>query len=152
MTAGAADARISTGLDGLDTVLDGGLIPGRSYLLCGEPGTGKTLFGAQFLAAGVDADETALFVNLEEAPEDVERNAAAAGVDVTGVEFLDLRPDADVFTGSRDYDVFAPAGVEQERIAERITETVEALEPDRVFVDPLTKLRYVTADESRFDR
>ena len=144
------DDRIPTGIDGLDGVLEGGLIRGRSYLLRGQPGTGKTLFGAEFLSRGVTDGETALFVNLEESEADVRRNAAAAGVDVSGVAFLDLRPEAAVFTEGGDYDVFAPAEVEQEHLSGRITETVESLEPDRVFVDPLTKLRHVAAGESGF--
>jgi circadian clock protein KaiC len=57
--------RVSTGIEGLDDVLHGGLIPGRSYLLRGEPGTGKTALGFNYLIAGVEADETVLCINLE---------------------------------------------------------------------------------------
>ncbi|MCS7309588.1 MAG: recombinase, partial [Armatimonadetes bacterium] len=46
------EARISTGVPGLDEVLEGGLLPRRAYLLRGAPGTGKTLLGLHFLAAG----------------------------------------------------------------------------------------------------
>ena len=43
--------RISTGIQGLDHVLRGGLLPGRAYLVYGEPGTGKTTLGLHFLSS-----------------------------------------------------------------------------------------------------
>lgn len=46
--------RASTGIDGLDTILDGGFVPGRAYLARGQPGTGKTIFGYHYLTPGVD--------------------------------------------------------------------------------------------------
>ncbi|MGA9400859.1 ATPase domain-containing protein [Haladaptatus sp.] len=44
--------RQSTGVRGFDIVLNGGLIPNRSYVLHGEAGTGKTVLGLRFLEAG----------------------------------------------------------------------------------------------------
>ena len=45
-------SRVSTGVPGLDEVLYGGLLPRRSYLLRGGPGTGKTILGMHFLHEG----------------------------------------------------------------------------------------------------
>ena len=47
----------STGVAGLDDVLNGGLTKGRLFLLEGHPGTGKTTIGLQFLLAGREAGE-----------------------------------------------------------------------------------------------
>jgi circadian clock protein KaiC len=44
--------RSSTGIEGLDEILQGGLVPCRAYLVRGGPGTGKTTLGLHFLAAG----------------------------------------------------------------------------------------------------
>ncbi|SEO45886.1 KaiC protein [Halogranum amylolyticum] len=42
-------SRLSSGIDGLDDVLNGGYLEGDAYLIRGEPGTGKTLLGLHFL-------------------------------------------------------------------------------------------------------
>ena len=56
----AADERLSTGIERLDDVLHGGLIPRRGYLVSGAPGTGKSILGLHWLAAGAADGETAL--------------------------------------------------------------------------------------------
>jgi len=142
--------RLSTGIDGLDEILDGGLIPERSYMLRGRAGSGKTILGLHVLQAGVDAGETSLFINLEEDLADLKVNAAALGFDTDAIEFLDLSPTADVFTEDRSYDVFEASEVEQEPLTERIVEAVAEVEPDRVVVDPLTQLRYLTSSDYQF--
>ena len=45
--------RIQTGIQGFDQLIYGGLPQGRSYLVSGEPGTGKTIFSIQFLLEGL---------------------------------------------------------------------------------------------------
>jgi circadian clock protein KaiC len=45
--------RVSTGIAELDVVIEGGLKAGKTYLVVGEPGTGKTVFGLQFLVSGL---------------------------------------------------------------------------------------------------
>ncbi|KAB1189973.1 AAA family ATPase [Haloferax sp. MBLA0076] len=142
--------RLSTGVDGLDSILHGGLIAGRSYLIRGEPGTGKTILGTQFLKAGVDNGETALFINLEESEADIRQNAASLGIDLAGVEFLDLSPSANVFVEDQSYDILSASDVEKEPFIDAVTEAVSTLDPDRVFVDPITQLRYLTPDEHQF--
>ncbi|WP_435157293.1 ATPase domain-containing protein [Haladaptatus sp. DFWS20] len=142
--------RISTGVPGLDEILHSGIIPERSYLVRGDPGTGKTILGMKYLTAGVEAGETVLFVNLEESADDIRDNAATLDIDLSDVHFLDLSPDSDVFVDEQSYDIFSPSEVEQEPLTTAITDRVEAIEPDRVFIDPLTKLRHLTSDEYQF--
>ena len=149
MTTGSLE-RISTGSAGLDTILYGGLITERSYLVRGDPGTGKTILGMQYLTAGTDAGETSLFVNVEETEDDIRRNASTLGIDLSDVHFLDLSPSSDVFSEDQSYDIFAPDEVEQDPITGQITSEVERLSPDRVFIDPLTKLRHLSPDEYQF--
>ncbi|WP_430503752.1 ATPase domain-containing protein [Haloparvum sp. PAK95] len=142
--------RLSTGIAGLDEILNGGVIPDRSYMLRGHAGAGKTIVGLHFLEAGIEADETSLFINLEEDLSDLKANAEALGFDTEAIEFLDLSPSADVFTQDQSYDVFAASEVEQEPLTEQIVEKVEAVEPDRVVVDPITQLRFLTSDDYQF--
>ncbi|WP_267640900.1 ATPase domain-containing protein [Haloarchaeobius amylolyticus] len=143
-------SRITTGVDGLDEVLHGGLIPQRSYMVTGRPGTGKTILGLHYLTAGLAADESCLYINLEESTADIRANAAALGFDLSGVEFLDLSPTADAFTENDQYYVFAPDEVESPGVVDRIGEEVRRVDPDRVFVDPLTQLRNLAPDDYQF--
>ncbi|MFC7133372.1 MULTISPECIES: ATPase domain-containing protein [Salinibaculum] len=143
-------ARLSTGIDGLDSILHGGLIEERSYMVRGPPGAGKTILGFHFLLAGVERGERVLFINLEEDLDDLKANAASLGFETDDVDFLDLSPSADVFTEDESYDVFPTAEVEQQPLTEEIVERVRAVEPERVVVDPLTQLRYLTSGEYQF--
>jgi len=71
--------RIVTGISGLDEVLNGGLPKGRSVLVVGSPGSGKTTFAMQFLVGGVKSGETGLYVSLDEKPDRVKSDLASFG-------------------------------------------------------------------------
>lgn len=150
MSASAGDGRLSTGIAGLDEILYGGLLPGRSYLIRGGPGTGKTTLGLHFLIAGAQCGEKVLYITLAEEKEDLVANAARSGMSLEGVDFLDLSPGADYFAEVQTYDIFAPAEVEREPVTNQITAAVEQLRPTRVFLDPLTQFRYLSTDVFQF--
>ncbi len=142
--------RLSTGIPGLDEIMQGGLIPGRSYLIRGGPGTGKTTLGLHFLATGAANGEKTLFINMGETEEQLRKNAAVSGFDLSSVAFLDLSPTPDFFTEVQTYDVFSPAEVEREPTTNRIVAEVEALRPQRVFLDAITYFRYLSPDAFQF--
>ena len=119
-------------------------------MLRGGAGTGKTILGLHYLTAGVDAGEDCLFVAFEEPAGDIHENAAALGFDLDGVEILDLSPDASRFLDEAQYSVFAPDEVDDESVTDRIVAAVEVTDPDRVFVDPLTQLQYLSPDDYQF--
>jgi circadian clock protein KaiC len=139
--------RLSTGVAGLDRVLDGGLIEGRSYVVRGTAGAGKTILGMEFLAEG---DGSSLFVSFDESERSLRENAEALGVDLSGVEIVDLSPGADRFLTDQSYDVFEPDEVEGTDVADAVTDAVDRTDPGRVFLDPLTHLRYLSPDDYRF--
>jgi len=61
--------RIKSGINGLDNLVNGGFPQGHSVLLCGAPGTGKTIFGLQFLYKGAkNFNQNGLYVSIEEHP------------------------------------------------------------------------------------
>ncbi|GAB6879337.1 ATPase domain-containing protein [Halorubrum gandharaense] len=148
----SSDERASTGIEGFDDVLRGGLVPERSYMLRGGPGTGKTIVGCHFLTAGVAAGESTLFVNFEEPTERVRENARSLGFDLSNVTFLDLTTNAETFTEDRGYGIFEADEVEAGDVSHRIVDAVDRVEPDRAFVDPMTQLRNVLRDDAQFRR
>jgi circadian clock protein KaiC len=147
---GSTNSRVPVGIEGVDEVLNGGLLPGRAYMLRGDAGTGKTIVGFHYLAAGVAAGESCLFVAFEESEADVRANAAALGFGLDDVDILDLSPSADRFLNEEQYSVFAPDEVENRSVTDKIVSAVESVDPDRVFVDPITQLQYLSADDFQF--
>jgi circadian clock protein KaiC len=142
--------RLSIGIAGLDEILHGGLMPRRSYLVRGGPGTGKTTLGFHFLTTGVASSESTLFITFVEPEEDLRENAFHLGFNLDGINFLDLSPTSDFFTQVETYDIFSPSEVEREPITQKIIEYIEKLQPQRVFIDTITQFRYLSADEYQF--
>jgi circadian clock protein KaiC len=142
--------RQSTGVDGLDEILGGGLVPGRAYLVRGGPGTGKTTLGLHFLRAGATDGEPSLYITLAEPADQIRQNAQTLGLDLDGVDFLDLSPDSDFFTQGQSYDLFTPGEVERDPLTRQIRERVTRLRPKRVFLDAVTQLRYLSPDPFQF--
>jgi len=85
--------KIGTGIRGLDKMLNGGLVPGRAYIVSGPPGSGKTILGSQFLVDGVEGGERVLFVALEEPPNELKYNLRVFGWPIEGIEVLDANSD-----------------------------------------------------------
>ena len=145
--------RISTGIKGLDKILQGGLIPGDSYLIRGEAGSGKTTLGLHFLCAGLESDRqvdnSRLFVSLSEPEAKIVRNAEARNFPVQEIEFLDLSPSSR-FVEEEDYNVFPSSEVEQQPLLEKIIDKIKNMQPQRIFIDGLTQLRYLSSDDYRF--
>jgi KaiC/GvpD/RAD55 family RecA-like ATPase len=79
--------KVATGIKGLDDMLDGGLPLGRCILVCGGPGSGKTIFGIQFLCNGaVNYGETGLYVSLSESPIHLREDMSSLGLDIERLE------------------------------------------------------------------
>ncbi|HYF04036.1 MAG TPA: ATPase domain-containing protein [Patescibacteria group bacterium] len=149
MTEQLIEKKVSTGVPGLDKLLKGGLVHGRAYLIRGGPGNGKTTLGLHFLTAS-PTDEKSLFITLAESEDQIRENAASLGIDLSNITILDLSPNKKFFAESQSYDIFSPAEVEREPIAQRIVEEVDAIKPHRVFIDSMTQLRYLSTDEFHF--
>jgi len=78
--------RITSGVKGLDEVLSGGLPRGRTILVVGSPGSGKTTFAMQFLVGGARNGERGLYVTLDEKPETVKADLASFNWNLDGLE------------------------------------------------------------------
>src|SRR3954447_1697457 len=92
--------RLETGIPGFDSITNGGVAAGRATLVVGTSGTGKTIFGLQFLAAGArQFGQKGVLVTFEEAPEDLVKNAESFGWGLTDLvaddvfRIVDASPD-----------------------------------------------------------
>jgi circadian clock protein KaiC len=77
---GTALAKTPTGIQGLDEITFGGLPKGRTTLICGSAGCGKTLLSVEFLVHGaMQFNEPGVFIAFEENEEDLRKNVASLG-------------------------------------------------------------------------
>ncbi len=75
-------AKSPTGINGLDEITYGGLPKGRPTLVCGNPGSGKSLFASEFLLHGArEYNEPGLLVSFEESESEIIKNVASLGFD-----------------------------------------------------------------------
>jgi circadian clock protein KaiC len=143
---------VTTGITGLDEILEGGFVANRTYLLTGPPGGGKTTLGWHFLTAGSAAGEPVLFLTFGEPRTDLVQNARSSGFTIENVAFCDLSPNAELFSDLRSYDIFPASEVELEPTTHAIMSAVRTVRPTRVFVDSMTALRYLAKDDADFRR
>jgi len=71
-----------TGIDGLDEILNGGIVRNSTTLVSGNPGAGKTILGLQYIYNGVESfDEKGIFLSFEENAEDIAEAAESIGLE-----------------------------------------------------------------------
>src|SRR5213075_31878 len=76
---------ISTGINGLDSLLDGGFAFNRLHLVEGHPGTGKTTLALQFLMEGRRRGEKGLYITLSETKAELLQVAESHGWSLDGI-------------------------------------------------------------------
>jgi circadian clock protein KaiC len=135
--------RVATGVGALDDVIGGGLPAGRSLLVCGPAGTGKTTLALQFLAAGIQAGERGMLALVDQKPRHVIEDARGLGWDIERwindktLRLLDASP------------YFTAAGKRQPPAAEiagDLARQVRGFRAKRLVIDPITSL--VANDQS----
>lgn len=98
----SSPSKAHTGIEGFDEITDGGLPRGRTTLLEGGPGSGKTLFALRFLVQGAqDCDEPGIFVAFEETSKRIVANAESFNWNLEELQrkklfFLDAQPTPDL--------------------------------------------------------
>src|SRR5580658_4318265 len=121
-------ALIKTGIEGLDGILLGGIPRANVILVQGETGTGKTLFGTEFIYRGiVEFDEPGMIVVFETSAHKLMRDAAAMG---WNIEDLQARRKLQVvFTSPEvlDQEVRSPDSL--------LLETAADIGAHRIFID-----------------
>jgi circadian clock protein KaiC len=145
-------ARCSSGCTGLDDVLGGGLPAGHVYLIEGEPGTGKTTLGLQFISEGVRRGENVLYVTLSESSDELINVATMHGLDIDSDVVLEVRPSEEDLTPDGQYTVFHPAEVELKDRVQTIMAEVDRRKPTRLVIDALSEVRMLAKDPLRYRR
>jgi len=140
-------SRVKSGVPGLDRILDGGFLAGRSYLVSGGPGAGKTTLGLHFLTE--EASGQSLLISLCEARHTIIQDAYGIGIDISGVLSIDLSPVA-AHEESDVYTVLEPWEAESPDLKSRIKELFPDQPPKRVFIDALSQLRHLYPDSFQF--
>ena len=83
--------RVKTGVMGLDELMEGGFPEGRSILVSGATGTGKTIFSIQYLYYGAKKyNEPGIYVTLDERPELIRQDMLRFGWDIRELEQRNL--------------------------------------------------------------
>jgi circadian clock protein KaiC len=152
MTTPTADGFLGTGIPGLDAILGGGLTAGRIYLVEGEPGTGKTTTGLQFLQEGVRRGEAVLYITLAESLEEVKAVAESHNWDISGIHIHEVLPSQEMLKIEQQYTMFHPSEVEMAGTLQQILAGVEQHRPARVVLDSLSELQLLADTALRYRR
>ena len=123
--------RVSTGIEGLDYILKGGLPRNRLYLVEGNPGTGKTTMGLQFLLEGERKGETGLYITLSESKPELIAVGNSHGWSLEHLTIHDLTVSGDSLMDDSSYTIFHPSEVELDETTKAVLNEVERVNPAR---------------------
>ncbi len=131
--------RIASGIDGLDNILFGGFPKGRTILVAGEPGTGKTTLCLQYLYHGLKQGESALFVSIDEKPEYVLSDALSLGWDLD--PFLESGQ-LHIMDITQHFGRLGPGDqhVDMAHVIDAIMTKITSIGASRVVIDPIAPL------------
>ncbi|MDA4121442.1 MAG: DUF2075 domain-containing protein [Thaumarchaeota archaeon] len=152
------ETKLSSGLPGLDTMLDGGFNRGRVILVLGEPGTGKTIICSQYLYQGAQNGENSMFIGMNEPKSRFLREMLAIGMDFAKLEsdgkfrYVDATevrkiPDqakvGRIAVGGRELGLV--------NLLDTVQSTISKFEPVRIALDSMSDLvfRFPTVEERR---
>src|SRR6185295_3925857 len=134
--------RVTTGIPGLDALVNGGYFIGSTTVVAGISGVGKSVMGLQYLAEGARRGERSLMLSLDEQVPQVLRNADSIGID--------FRPHIASGLVQLQYD--PPQEIEIDRHFHDIEQLVEKFQPKRVLFDSLSTYGSNLGTEGRMFR
>jgi circadian clock protein KaiC len=143
---------VSTGIEGLDVILRGGLPENRLYLVEGEPGTGKTTLALQFLLEGGRSGEPGLYVTLSESSGELRAVARSHGWTLDGVALYELAPTTESPSAEDEYTILHPSEVELGETTSAVLHEVDRTNPARVVFDSLSEIRLLAREPLRYRR
>lgn len=148
----ADDQVVSTGIPGLDDILNGGVPRGHFFLVEGEPGAGKTTLGLQFLMEGRKRGERVLYVTLSESLREITKVARSHNWSLDGITIYEFTPTEDSLRPEDQYSAFHPSDIEFQDAMQNILHKVDETQPGRVVIDSLSEIRLLARDSLRYRR
>jgi circadian clock protein KaiC len=142
----------SSGVAGLDDILDGGFRRNRSYVLEGVPGSGKTTLAMQFIRAAASRDEPVLYLTLSETVEELRAAADSHGWSLDGVTLREIVPPEEALELGEASTMFHPSEVELAVTTQQVLSDVERFSPTCVVIDSLSELRLLSGTPLRYRR
>src|SRR3989338_781800 len=122
--------RVPIGIEGFDKLVEGGFTENSINLVCGTPGTGKSIFSLQFLYNGaVNHGDKGIYVSIEEKPESLKLQALRFGWDFDKLEKEGMVKIIKVPIDIANYD-----------IVKAIRQEVESMNARRVVIDAISIL------------
>ena len=152
MSGKKQQARIPTGIAGLDDILFGGWPANHLYLVEGDPGTGKTTLALQFLLDGARREENVLYVTLSESKDELEGIAESHDWELGALSIFEYTPTEESLQPQNEYSVLHPSEVEFQDTMQNILKKVEEIKPKRLVFDSLSEIRLLARDSLRYRR
>ncbi|RYZ07575.1 MAG: circadian clock protein KaiC [Myxococcales bacterium] len=150
--AESREERASTGIRGLDDVLNGGLPTNRMYLVKGAPGVGKTTLAIQFLLEGVRRGETALYITLSETEQEIRQVAGSHGWNLEGLSLFELSVAEQTLRLREENTLYASEDVDLKELMGVLLARLDELKPARVVFDSLSEIRLLANSSTRYRR
>jgi circadian clock protein KaiC len=147
------DSLAKTGVEGLDSILGGGLSKGHLFLLEGNPGTGKTTIALQFLIDGALQGQQGLYITLSETEKELRDGAASHGM-VLGdnIEIFELVPPESLLDADHQQSLLYSSDLELSETTKLIFGAFERANPVRVVLDSLSEIRLLAQNSLRYRR
>ncbi len=145
--------RTKTGIEGLDTLVEGGFPAGRTMLLSGGCGTGKTIFSMQFLYQGaMKYKEPGIYVTLDEQPELIRQDVERFGWDLAKLEEENMLAIIDasiakIGLASEEELAMPETGFDLDKLLIEIIRTSKKLGAKRIVIDSIPALGIKYRDE-----
>ena len=143
---------VSSGSAALDYILVGGYAAKRLHLIEGEPGSGKTTLGLQFLLEGAGKDERCLYITLSESKDELLHVARTHGWDLGGIDIFELVPPELSLDPEREQSIVYASDLELGETVQMVMSEVERVAPARIVFDSLSEIRLLAQGPLRFRR
>lgn len=144
--------KCTTGVPGLDYVLDGGLPCDHLYLLQGLPGTGKTTLAVQFLLEGVRLGERSLYVTFSETKIELEAVAQSHGWDLSKLDIMEVSAINQMIGNKSQSTLFHSSEIELNKTIDVVLKKIEETGARRVVFDSVSELRLLAETSLRYRR
>jgi circadian clock protein KaiC len=146
-------AKARTGVEGLDTILVGGLSVGNVFLLEGNPGTGKTTVALSFLMEGSRQGERGLYITLSETERELRLSASSHGWTLDdSLDIFELVPPESLLDADQQQSLLYSSDLELGETTRLIFQAFERVRPTRVVLDSLSEIRLLAQSSLRYRR